>query len=69
MRSFRTKTKPTCMFHLSAPTSGTFFLSLLLGGLGVAAKLHYIPALVPYAFWLVCAGLVVLLLGNLLRSL
>ncbi|AER56964.1 hypothetical protein DSC_11600 [Pseudoxanthomonas spadix BD-a59] len=57
------------MFHLSAPTSGTFFLSLLLGGLGVAAKLHYIPALVPYAFWLVCAGLVVLLLGNLLKSL
>jgi hypothetical protein len=57
------------MFNLSAPSSGVFFLSLLLGGLGVAARLHYIPALVPYAFWLVCAGLAVLLLGTLLKSL
>ncbi|MDQ1119696.1 MULTISPECIES: hypothetical protein [Pseudoxanthomonas] len=57
------------MFNLSPPTSGMFFLSLLLGGLGVAAKLHYIPALVPYAFWLVCAGLVVLLIGNLFKGL
>ncbi len=57
------------MFNLSAPSTGTYFLSLLLGGLGVAAKLHYIPALVPYAFWLVCAGLAVLLLGNLFKSL
>lgn len=57
------------MFNLSAPSTGTYFLSMLLGGLGVAAKLHYIPALVPYAFWLVCAGLVVLLLGNLFKSL
>lgn len=57
------------MFNLSPPTSGMFFLSLLLGGLGVAAKLHYIPALVPYAFWLICAGLVVLLIGNLFKGL
>lgn len=57
------------MFNLSAPSSGVFFLSLLLGGLGVAARLHYIPALVPYAFWLVCAGLAVLLLGTLFKSL
>ncbi|WP_164978683.1 hypothetical protein [Pseudoxanthomonas composti] len=57
------------MFNLSAPSAGTYFLAFLLGGLGVAARLHYIPALVPYAFWLVCAGLVVLLLGNLLKSL
>ncbi|MET0289849.1 MAG: hypothetical protein ABW178_09515 [Pseudoxanthomonas sp.] len=57
------------MFNLSAPSSGTYFLAFLLGGLGVAARLHYIPALVPYAFWLVCAGLVVLLLGNMLKSL
>lgn len=57
------------MFSLSAPSSGMFFLSLLLGGLGVAARLGYIPALVPYAFWLVCAGLVALLAGNLFKSL
>ncbi|GAB2502167.1 hypothetical protein GCM10027084_15730 [Pseudoxanthomonas sangjuensis] len=57
------------MFNLSAPTTGMFFLSLLLGGIGVAAKLHYIPVLVPYAFWLVVAALVVLLLGNLFKGL
>lgn len=57
------------MFNLSAPTTGMFFLSLLFGGLGIAARLGYIPALVPYAFWLVCAGLVTLLLGNLFKGL
>jgi hypothetical protein len=53
------------MFNLSAPTSGMFFLSLLLGGIGVAAKMGYIPALSVYAFWILCAGLVTLLLGNI----
>ena len=57
------------MFNLSAPTAGMFFLSLLLGGIGVAAKLGYIPALVPDAFWSRCAGLVTLLLGNLFKGL
>jgi hypothetical protein len=57
------------MFNLSPPTRGIFFLSLLLGGLGIAARLGYIPALAPHAFWLVCAGLVTLLLGNLFRGL
>ena len=57
------------MFNLSAPTAGMFFLSLLLGGIGVATKLGYIPALVPYAFWILCAGLVTLLLGNLFKGL
>jgi hypothetical protein len=57
------------MFNLSAPTAGMFFLSLLLGGIGVAAKLGYIPVLVPYAFWLVVAGLVALLIGNLFKGL
>lgn len=57
------------MFHLSAPTSGTFFLSIILGGIGVAARLGYIPVLVPHAFWLLCGALVVLLLGNLFKGL
>lgn len=57
------------MFNLSAPTAGMFFLSLLLGSIGMAAKLGYVPALVPYAFWIVCAGLVTLLLGNLFKGL
>ena len=57
------------MFNLSAPTAGMFFLSLLLGGIGVAAKLGYIPALALHAFWILCAGLVTLLLGNLFKGL
>ncbi len=57
------------MFNLSAPTAGMFFLSLLLGGLGVAAKLGYIPALAGHAFWIVCAGLVALVVGNLFKGL
>jgi hypothetical protein len=57
------------MFNLSAPTTGMFFLSLVFGGLGIAARLGYIPALAPHAFWLVCAGLVTLVLGNLFKGL
>jgi hypothetical protein len=57
------------MFNLSPPTRGIFFLSLLFGGLGIAARLGYIPPLAPHAFWLVCAGLITLLLGNLFRGL
>ena len=57
------------MFNLSAPTGGIFFLSLLLGGIGVAARLGYIPALAAYAFWILCAGLVALLIGNLFKGL
>ena len=57
------------MFNLSAPTAGMFFLSLLLGGIGVAAKLDYIPALSLYAFWILCAGLGALVLGNLFKGL
>ena len=57
------------MFNLSAPTGGIFFLSLLLGGIGVAARLGYIPALAAYAFWILCAGLMTLLIGNLFKGL
>ena len=57
------------MFNLSAPTAGIIFLSLLLGGIGVASKLGYIPALAPHAFWILCAGLVTLLLGNFFKGL
>ncbi len=57
------------MFNLSAPTAGMFFISLLLGGIGVAAKLGYIPVLAAHAFWIVSAGLVALLLGNLFKGL
>ena len=57
------------MFNLSAPTAGMFFLSLLLGGIGVAAKLGYIPALAGQAFWILCGGLAVLIVGNLFKGL
>lgn len=57
------------MFNLSAPTAGMFFLSLLLGGIGVAAKLGYIPALSGHAFWILCAGLIALVAGNLFKGL
>jgi hypothetical protein len=57
------------MPRLSAPTSGTFLVALLLGGLGIAARLGYVPALAPHAFWLVAGGLALLVLGNLFRGL
>lgn len=54
--------------NLTPPSFPTFFLSLLAGGAGIAAKLGYLP-LAGFAFWLVALGFVLLLFGTLFRGL
>lgn len=54
---------------LSAPKQTTFTLAVLLGIVGVLAKIVPIAALSPYAFWLVVIGFVLLALGSLYRGL
>lgn len=54
--------------RLNAPYQVTFWIAVLLAVIGVIAKLAPIAALAPYAFWLVVAGFVVLLLGNVLEG-
>ena len=53
------------MKKASAPRQTTLIIAVILAFLGVLSSLISIPVLSPLAFWLVVAGFVVLLLGNL----
>ncbi len=54
---------------LSAPKITIWWIAVILGILGVLAKLVTIPVLSGIAFWLVVAGLVLLILATLLKDL
>jgi hypothetical protein len=52
---------------LSEPKVITFWIAVILGALGVIGM--FVASITPYAFWLVLAGLVLLVLGNLIKGL
>jgi len=54
---------------LSAPKIITWWIAVVLGVLGFLGKYAVVAALAPYAFWLVAAGLVLLVLATLLKGL
>lgn len=52
---------------LTPPKVITFWIAILLGVLGVIS--FFVASLAPYAFWLVLAGLVLLVLGLVVKGL
>jgi hypothetical protein len=54
---------------LQKPKVITFWIALILAGLGILAALVTIPVLSGLAIWLVAAGFVLLALGNLISGL
>ncbi|MBU0656268.1 MAG: hypothetical protein KJ914_14190 [Gammaproteobacteria bacterium] len=54
--------------NLSAPTMPVWVVAVIAGGLGILGKLVVIPAITPYAFWLVAIGFLLLLLGSVLKG-
>jgi hypothetical protein len=54
---------------LSRPKVITFWIAVILAALGILASNGILAPLSGYAFWLVVAGFVVLMLGNLLNDL
>jgi hypothetical protein len=54
---------------LTPPKVITWWIAVILGVLGLLGQLAIVPALGTYAFWLVTAGLVVLVLGTLIKDL
>ncbi|MBN2257484.1 MAG: hypothetical protein JW704_06640 [Anaerolineaceae bacterium] len=52
---------------LTPPKQITFWISVILGVLGILGLV--LPFLAPFAFWLVLAGLVLLVLALLLKGL
>ena len=57
------------MKKLSAPKVITWWVAVGLGVLGLLGHAGTIAALSEYSFWLVTAGLVVLVLGTFLKDL
>ena len=54
---------------LSEPKVITWWVAVLLGAIGIVAFFVTIPFLSGIAFWLVVAGLAVLVLGTLFKGL
>jgi 4-hydroxybenzoate polyprenyltransferase len=54
---------------LTPPKVITWWVALILGVLGLLGYLGNVAALSPYAFWLVFAGLVLMLVATLVKNL
>ncbi len=54
---------------LNAPKRGVWYLSLVLGVLGLLGKFVSVPVLSPISFWLVFVGFVLLLLATAMKNL
>ena len=57
------------MTKLSAPKVITWWIAVILGVLGLLGHLGTLGGLSVYAFWLVAAGFVVLVLATFLKDL
>ncbi len=55
--------------NFSAPKKATWWLAVLVGGLGVFAKYKGLPVLGDFSFWLVAFAFVLLALATLLKNL
>ena len=54
---------------LTPPKVVTWWIALILGVLGLLGFTGTIAALSPYSFWLVMAGLVLMLVATLIKDL
>ena len=54
--------------RLTPPKKWVFYVSVILGVLGLLGKLVAIPVISGLAFWLVLVGLVLLAAGNALKG-
>lgn len=54
---------------LSAPKVITWWIAVILGALGLLGHLGTVAGLSAYSFWLVTAGLVLLVLATLVKDL
>jgi len=54
---------------LSAPTQAVWLVAVILGVVGIVAHFGVIPAVAPYAFWLVGVAFIILGVATLLKGL
>ena len=53
---------------ISKPTNNVFWISFILGIIGLLAELVTIPVLSPFAFWILLVAFVLLVLGNTVKG-
>ena len=53
---------------LSKPKTLTWWIAVIVGVLGILASILPIPLFAPYAFWMVAAGFVLLVLGTTFKG-
>jgi hypothetical protein len=61
--------KGDAKMKLTPPKVITWWVALILGVLGLLGYWGQVAALKPYAFWLVIAGLVLMLVATLIKNL
>ena len=54
--------------RLTPPTKNVFWLSVIIGVVGLIAKFNVLAFLTPFAFWLVLVAFVLLILGNTMKG-
>ena len=54
--------------QLTPPTKNVFWISVVVGVVGLIAKFGVIAFLTPFAFWLVLVAFVLLVLGNAMKG-
>jgi hypothetical protein len=54
--------------RLNAPKKTTWWIALVVGAIGIVAHLVTIPVLSGFAFWLVAAAFVLLILATYLKG-
>ncbi|MBF0589862.1 MAG: hypothetical protein HQL53_12115 [Magnetococcales bacterium] len=53
---------------LNAPTKNVFLIAVVLGVLGIVGHFVAIPIVTPWAFWLLVAGFVLLVVASLVKG-
>lgn len=55
--------------RLSPPTNIAFWISVVLGALGLLGELGVITAVAGFAFWFVMAGLILMIVATMVKGL
>jgi predicted membrane channel-forming protein YqfA (hemolysin III family) len=54
---------------INRPKNVTWWISVILGGLGILSQFVAIPGLSGFSFWLLAIGFVLLVLGTVIKGL
>jgi hypothetical protein len=68
LKTYLKKTIPRRNIRLHAPKQITWWVAVVVGALGVLGQFVSIPVVSGLSFWLITAGLVILILATLFKN-